>query len=110
MHASASARSNSTPSSWTRKVRIRRDDLAVVGLLHQALLFQDGDRLVDRRLGDAELLGDVDRTDPLAERPFALKANHALEVILVCHGQVQLAGNVGGFHMVVLSVAYRVSV
>ena len=61
-------------------------DIAVIRLIDQALLLQSVDRLVDRRLGDAHLRGDVDRAD--GHIGPASQHDDSLQIVLVRFGHL----------------------
>ena len=67
---------------------IGQDHLAVVRLLDKFGCFERRNRFIDRCLGDAKALRDVDRSHAIGLPFFAFDANHALQVVFVRHRQV----------------------
>ena len=62
-----------------------QDNLAVVRLLDKLGGFERRDCLVNRCLGDAKSLRDIDRPHAIGLPIFAFDANHALQVVFVRH-------------------------
>ena len=67
---------------------IGQDHLAVVRLLDKLGCLERRNRFIDRCLGDAKALRDVDRSHAVGFPLFAFNANHALQVVFVRHRQM----------------------